>query len=402
MPITYVDYTATAAQTDFAFSFPYLEDEHVIVQIDGSATTDFTIVTTPSTKIVLNVGATAGQVVRVSRVSQPDQNLVDFVNGSVLTESELDRAYLHNRYLAEESAEQNDVSLRVKEGAAGWDGLNKRLLNLANPVADQDAATKDYVDDVVGSVAVGTLPDDSVTYAKIQEVAANNVLLGNDNGTNQNVQELTAAEVRTVLNVEDGANNFSLADNAVTSAKISDSDNTFKVSATDVVVNEGGADVDFRVEGDNNANLINANGQNDIVGIGMEPDAANVFGTTTFKAQVKDGAFIENDTGIAKLKLLTNKTGGGTASITLQSTTPPSTNEGHYSVFIGGANGKLNFTNETTSNGMVLNNTGTLTLDGILNLVNLGTYADDTAAGVGGLGAGDVYKTATGELRIKL
>jgi|TARA_R100000479_G_scaffold62137_3_gene29331 hypothetical protein len=402
MPITYVDYTATAAQTDFAFSFPYLEDEHVIVQIDGSATTDFTIVTTPSTKIVLNVGATAGQVVRVSRVSQPDQNLVDFVNGSVLTESELDRAYLHNRYLAEESAEQNDVSLRVKEGAAGWDGLNKRLLNLANPVADQDAATKDYVDDVVGSVAVGTLPDDSVTYAKIQEVAANNVLLGNDNGTNQNVQELTAAEVRTVLNVEDGANNFSLADNAVTSAKISDSDNTFKVSATDVVVNEGGADVDFRVEGDNNTNLINANGQNDIVGIGMEPDATNVFGTTTFKAQVKDGAFIENDTGIAKLKLLTNKTGGGSASITLQSTTPPSTNEGHYSVFIGGANGRLNFVNETTSNGVVMDNTGTLTIDGILNLVNLGTYADDTAAGAGGLGTGDVYKTATGELRIKL
>ena len=402
MPITYVDYTATAAQTDFAFSFPYLEDEHVIVQIDGSATTDFTIVTTPSTKIVLNVGATAGQVVRVSRVSQPDQNLVDFVNGSVLTESELDRAYLHNRYLAEESAEQNDVSLRVKEGAAGWDGLNKRLLNLANPVADQDAATKDYVDDVVGSVAVGTLPDDSVTYAKIQEVAANNVLLGNDNGTNQNVQELTAAEVRTVLNVEDGANNFSLADNAVTSAKISDSDNTFKVSATDVVVNEGGADVDFRVEGDNNTNLINANGQNDIVGIGMEPDATNVFGTTTFKAQVKDGAFIENDTGIAKLKLLTNKTGGGSASITLQSTTPPSTNEGHYSVFIGGANGRLNFVNETTSNGVVMDNTGTLTIDGILHLVNLGTYADDTAAGAGGLGTGDVYKTATGELRIKL
>ena len=174
------------------------------------------------------------------------------------------------------------------------------------------------------------------------------------------------------------------------------------VSATDVVVNEGGADVDFRVEGDNNANLINANGQNDIVGIGMQPDAANVFGTTTFKAQVKDGAFIENDTGIAKLKLLTNKTGGGGVSITLQSTTPPSTNEGHYSVFVGGANGRLNFINETTSNGVVLDNTGTLTIDGILNLVNLGTYADDTAAGVGGLSAGDVYKTATGELRIKL
>ena len=278
MANTYVDYTATASQTDFAFSFDYLEDEHVTVSIDGAATTDFSIVTTPSTKIVLDTGATAGQVVRVARYSQPDQNLVDFVNGSVLTESELDRAYLHNRYLAEESAEQNDVSLRVKEGAAGWDGLNKRLLNLANPVDDQDAATKDYVDDVVGSVAVGTLPDDSVTYAKIQEVAGNNVLLGNDNGTNQNVQELTAAEVRTVLNVADGANNYShpnhtgdvtstgdgatvIADNAVTSGKISATDTNFNVTAAGKVgigkVNSG--TYQLEIDGDI---LVNDTGDN--------------------------------------------------------------------------------------------------------------------------------------------
>jgi len=288
MANTYVDYTATASQTDFAFSFDYLEDEHVTVSIDGVATTDFTIVTTPSTKIVLDTGATAGQVVRVARYSQPDQNLVDFVNGSVLTESELDRAYLHNRYLAEESAEQNDVSLRVKEGAAGWDGLNKRLLNLANPVDDQDAATKDYVDDVIGSVAVGTLPDDSVTYAKIQDVAANNVLLGNDNGTNQNVQELTAAEVRTVLNVADGANNYThpnhtgdvtstgdgatvITDNAVTSAKISDTDTQFLVDDTStqkkVVINDDNADVDFTVKANTSGTLINADAGTGVVDV---------------------------------------------------------------------------------------------------------------------------------------
>ena len=39
--------------------------------------------------------------------------------------------------------------------------------------------------------------------------------------------------------------------------------------------------------------------------------------------------------------------------------------------------------------------------DKILNILGLPVYADDTAAGVGGLVLGDVYKTVTGELRIK-
>jgi hypothetical protein len=40
--------------------------------------------------------------------------------------------------------------------------------------------------------------------------------------------------------------------------------------------------------------------------------------------------------------------------------------------------------------------------DGTINLPSLSTYANDTAAGTGGLVAGDVYKTSAGELRIKV
>ena len=151
MANTYVDYTATAAQTDFAFSFDYLEDEHVTVEIDGvvktlGATADYTIVTSPAKKIVLTSGATAGQIVRVRRKSQPDTNLVDFVNGSVLTESELDRAYLHNRYLAEEIAELNDASLQIEAGGTQWDAKSLRIKNVDTPTAGTDATNKTYVD----------------------------------------------------------------------------------------------------------------------------------------------------------------------------------------------------------------------------------------------------------------
>lgn len=198
-PKTYFDDTADAGQTDFTFNFEYLEDSHVTVEIDGVATTDFTIVTSPAKKIVLDTPATGGEIVRVIRKSQPDTNLVDFVNGSVLTESELDRAYLHNRYLAEESAEQNDVSMRLTAGATGFDALNKKILNVVDPTSDQDAATKNYVDETVAGVALGTVPDGSITAAKLDTDAV------------------------TTAKIEDGA---------VTSAKISDTDANFSINSS--------------------------------------------------------------------------------------------------------------------------------------------------------------------------
>jgi len=152
MANTYVDYTATASQTDFAFSFPYLEDSHVVVEIDGidkTLTTDYTIVTSPSTKTVLTSGATAGQLVRVKRVSGYATDLVDFVNGSVLNEADLDKAYLHNRYLNEEAAEGNFASMQTVGGGTDFNAESNKIVNLATPTVGTDAANKNYIDDRV-------------------------------------------------------------------------------------------------------------------------------------------------------------------------------------------------------------------------------------------------------------
>jgi hypothetical protein len=146
MANTYVDYTATAGQTDFNFSFPYLENDHVEVLIDGVASTAFTIALSP-TRVVLNTAATGGEVVRVRRSSDPTEDLVDFVNGSILTESDLDRAYLHNRYLNEEAYEGNTSSLQTAAGGTNFDANFNKIINLAPPTNSLDAANKNYVDD---------------------------------------------------------------------------------------------------------------------------------------------------------------------------------------------------------------------------------------------------------------
>lgn len=49
-----------------------------------------------------------------------------------------------------------------------------------------------------------------------------------------------------------------------------------------------------------------------------------------------------------------------------------------------------------------INLTGGFTFSGDVSMTGIPVYADDATAGVGGLIAGDVYTTATGELRIKV
>lgn len=63
----------------------------------------------------------------------------------------------------------------------------------------------------IANLAVSTakIADDAVTYAKLQNVAANS-LLGNNTGSATAAAALTATQVRTLINVADGANNYVL------------------------------------------------------------------------------------------------------------------------------------------------------------------------------------------------
>ena len=56
----------------------------------------------------------------------------------------------------------------------------------------------------------------------------------------------------------------------------------------------------------------------------------------------------------------------------------------------------------TSNVGLKMDATGKVTLPQLLTLTTTPTYADDTAAGVGGLAAGQVYRTSTGQLMSKL
>lgn len=149
MPLTYDIFTAGAGQTDFAVAFPYIDVSHIKCSIDGAGTTAFSV-NTSSNVLTLNVAAAGGEKVRVfrqtpGRATGDADLIVDFQDGSVLTESDLDTSQKQLLYLAQEAQETGQAALPV-DAFGNYDANFKRITNLGSANDDNDAVRKSYVD----------------------------------------------------------------------------------------------------------------------------------------------------------------------------------------------------------------------------------------------------------------
>ena len=84
------------------------------------------------------------------------------------------------------------------------DGIDLQTLNTAVSANTSKVSNANHTGDVTGSTAL-TIADDAVTYAKMQNVSATNRILGRDSSGAGVVEEITPANLRTMINVEDGA-----------------------------------------------------------------------------------------------------------------------------------------------------------------------------------------------------
>jgi len=198
MPNTYVEYTSAISdqvENGFEFSFPYLNDLDgtplIDVYVNGTQilSSQFSI---SASKIVITSGVVAvGNVVKITRNSTTASPLVDFVNGSVLTEEALDDAYLHNYYLSQEAAEGSGGEQLSKKGGTNYDADGVKITDLADPTDAQDAATKAYVDTTIDTTV------DALTLADFT---------GNSLDQNLDVNGYRLVDVGNPLNATDGVN----------------------------------------------------------------------------------------------------------------------------------------------------------------------------------------------------
>lgn len=149
MAVTSSTYSGNGVTRDFAIGFSYTSRSFVSCYVGGVITGAWSFLN--ATTVRFTVAPPAGtNNIEIRRVTSTTP-LADFVGAATITDTDLDLNFLQLNHVLEEN--QNNSLVGMQQSGGNWDATSDRLVNLATPLAATDAANKDYVDDVIGSVA---------------------------------------------------------------------------------------------------------------------------------------------------------------------------------------------------------------------------------------------------------
>ena len=206
MPVySQITYTGNGSTTSYAIPFSFIDSTHIVAFINGTQTAAFTIST--STLIFTTAPANAA-VIRIERQTPITSRLVDFADGSVLTEADLDRSANQNFFIAQEITDDQTNNLALDTDDK-YNANSKVIKNLANPVNANDVVNKTYLENTWLSTA-----DKAAIInlnSNLSNVNAVNAALTNVNAVGSDLLE-AVSEINTVAvditNVNNVGNNI--------------------------------------------------------------------------------------------------------------------------------------------------------------------------------------------------
>lgn len=176
MASTIANYQGNGSTTDFSVPFDYLAKKFVKVTVDsleklggdyGDTTKDYFFV--DKTTIRFNTAPASGTEIIIRRYTSATDRIVSFKDASVLKAKDLDVSTIQTIHIAEEGRDIiNDALIVDKED--NWDAKGKRIINVGDPIDDNDAITlKFYKDDAKGAYQAKLDAEAARDAAKVSE-----------------------------------------------------------------------------------------------------------------------------------------------------------------------------------------------------------------------------------------
>lgn len=199
MPLAYKEVTSNGqSNQDLTFTFDYLEATHISVYVDGTLKTYQTHWNLPdANRIEFASGQhpASGAVIRIERNTPSTTRIVDFQDGSVLSEKDLDDSARQIFFISQEAADTaNDAVIVDTDGKI--DGQSRNIKNVASPTANDHAVNLGYL---------------NTNITAVQNVNANMVDVNNvdNNMADINTVATDITNVNTVATYSNNVNTFS-------------------------------------------------------------------------------------------------------------------------------------------------------------------------------------------------
>ena len=152
MANSFVRYTGNGSTDAYSVPFSYRAQADVSVTIDGVATTAYTW-NGAGTVITFTSPPADTTSIEIRRTTSQAARLVDYADGSVLKENDLDTDSFQGFYMGQEAIDDANDRILLDAADFQWNAQSKRIKNVADPTAAQDAVTKNYVENTWLSVA---------------------------------------------------------------------------------------------------------------------------------------------------------------------------------------------------------------------------------------------------------
>lgn len=214
MAFSIVQFIGDGTSTTYSFSFPYIDSSHIEVSV-GGVPAAYTLTNTNT--ITLATAPAVGAFITIARNTPKSAVPVDFSDGSILREADLDVLAVFSTYVAQETYDRADDALGYDSTDGSWDAVERKIKNVAAPVAAGDAVNKGtidslypYVATVAGAIAkVNTVGD---AISKVGTVADNITSVNTVALNNTNVSKVAAIDARVTTVANNDANVTAVAD----------------------------------------------------------------------------------------------------------------------------------------------------------------------------------------------